>query len=91
MAARSKKKPNSLAGVLVFLSGIVLGSFVTELTRDFEPLSWLSYGCTFGVGTQNPVVLDLSVVSLTFGLSFHLSIAILLGLCLSFYVWRKWF
>ncbi len=91
MATRSKKKPLTPTGVLIFLSGIVLGSFVTELTKGFEPLSWLSYGCTFGIGTQNPVVLDLSVVSLTFGLSFHLSIAILLGLGLSFYVWRKWF
>ena len=52
---------------------------------------WNSYGRSFGIGSPTPLTLDLAVVKLTFGVSFHLSIAIILGLALSFYAWRKWF
>ena len=41
-------------------------------------LSWLSYGQAFGL--QNPVVLNLGVMSITFGLSIEINIASILGM-----------
>ena len=87
----SKRKYTGLTGILLLLCGVVIGSFVAELTRGVEGLSWLSYGRSFGIWSPTPLTLDLAVVKLTFGVSFHLSIAIILGLALSFYAWRKWF
>lgn len=87
----SKGKSQGLTGILLLLSGVILGSFVSELTKGVKGLSWLSYGSSFGIGSPTPFTVDLAVVKLTFGLSFHLSIAIILSLALSFYAWRKWF
>lgn len=80
-----------LTAVLLMLCGIVLGSFVADLTSGIEVLSWLSYGRSFGVGSPTPLVLDLAVIRLTFGLSFHLSIGVILGMAAAFYAWRRWF
>ena len=81
----------ALTPVLLLLCGIVLGSFFADLTADVSWLSWLAYGRSFGIGSSAPLVLDLAVVRLTFGLSFHLSIGMILGMALAFYAWRRWF
>ena len=51
--------------LLMLLAGIVLGGFIGMLAQDIPGLGWLSYGQTFGL--QQPVVLDLGILVLTFG------------------------
>lgn len=62
--------------LLFLLAGIVIGSLVTELTAGIPWLSWLSYGLNFA--TESPLVLNLNVIRLTFGISVHLSISVIL-------------
>ena len=69
---------NHWALVLLILSGIVLGSFIATLTAGVAGLSWLSFGQTFGF--QNPIVLDLGVMVITFGLTIKITIASILGI-----------
>jgi len=61
--------------------GVVTGSMVSEMTAGISWLSWLSYGLDFG--TQAPVVLDLGILSLTFGLSIDLTISAIIFIALA--------
>ena len=67
--------------VLLLLAGIVLGSFIATLTAGVGGLGWLSFGQTFGF--QNPIVLDLGVMVITFGLTIKITIASILGIIIA--------
>ena len=62
--------------LLFVCAGIVFGSLVGNLAANVAGLSWLAYGMNFGL--TSPFVLDLGVLTLTFGASFHLNIAVIL-------------
>ncbi len=72
--------------LLLMLAGIVLGSFVGSITQGIPGFSWLSYGQTFGV--SNPIVLDLGIMIITFGLTIKITIASILGLILAAFIYR---
>ena len=72
---------NRWALVLLILAGIVLGSFIATLTTGIPWLSWLSFGQTFGV--ENPIVLNLGVLVLTFGLTIKITIASIIGIIIA--------
>lgn len=69
---------NYWALFLLILAGIVLGSFIAMLTEGVSGLSWLSFGQTFGF--EDPIVLNLGVIVLTFGLSIKITIASIIGI-----------
>lgn len=69
---------NYWALFLLILAGIVLGSFIATLTAGVSGLSWLSYGQTFGF--QNPIVLDLGILIVTFGMTIKITIASIIGI-----------
>jgi len=73
--------------LLILLSGIVLGGFIGYLCRDISWLSWLSYGQTFGL--SSPVVLDLGIIILTFGLTITINIASILGIIIGIILYKK--
>lgn len=77
---------NYWALTLLILAGIVLGSFIATLTSGISGLSWLSYGQTFGF--QNPIVLDLGVMVLTFGLTIKITIAGILGIIIAAFIYH---
>lgn len=54
-------------------AGIVLGAMLAEITAGTAGLEWLSYGLNFG--TESPVVLNLGVLRLTFGINFDFTIS----------------
>ena len=64
--------------LLILLSGIVLGGFIGHLCRNISWLSWLAYGQTFGL--SKPVVLDLGIFVITFGLTISINIASIIGI-----------
>lgn len=72
--------------LLMILAGIVLGGFIGQLTANVPALSWLNYGQTFGLST--PLILDLGILVLTFGLTIKITIAGLLGIVLAILIYR---
>lgn len=66
------RSKNGWVLLIMLLSGIVLGGFIGMLTANVSGLSWLNYGQSFGL--ENPIVLDLGLLILTFGLTIHISI-----------------
>ncbi len=86
MAKSTKKHFSVLAVLLILVVGVVFGEIITYLTKDVAALNWLNIGYTFGL--QSPLVLDLSVISLTLGFAIHINIAVLLGILLSSLFYR---
>ena len=77
-------RAKSIYSMFLVLIGIVVGTLVAKVTASVSALGWLSYALTFGL--ESPVVLDLSVIRLTFGLSVDLSIAVILCVVISLVV-----
>ncbi len=74
--------------LLVFiLSGLVVGGLLGQLASNVDWLWWLSYSQTFGL--QDPIVLDLSVVTITFALMFRISAASIIGMLLAILIYKK--
>lgn len=81
-------KNRSIWILLVFiLSGLVIGGLVGELTKGVDFLWWLGYSQSFGL--SSPLELDLSIIKLTFALSFRINVAAILGMLLAILVYRK--
>lgn len=78
---------NNWTLLLLILSGIVLGGFIGHLTRNVSFLSWLNYGQSFGL--ENPMVLNLGILDLTFGLSIKITIAGILGIVIAILIYKK--
>lgn len=85
MAGTANKSKWTL--LLVLLSGIVLGGFLGYLCRDVSWLSWLNYGQTFGLA--EPVVLDLGIMLITFGLMISINIASIIGIVIGIIIYKK--
>ena len=71
---------------LLLLAGIVLGGFIGSLAAGVPFLSWLNYGQTFGFA--NPIVLDLGILVITFGLSIKITIASIIGVLIAIIIYR---
>lgn len=56
------------------------------LAEGVPALSWLSYGQTFGF--DNPIVLNLGLLVITFGLNIKITIASILGVVISIIIYR---
>jgi len=83
---RGAGSKNSWALFLMILTGIVLGGFIGMLAEGVSALSWLSYGQSFGL--SSPLVLDLGVLVLTFGLNIKITIASIVGMVISIIIYR---
>lgn len=82
---------NSWALLLLMLAGVVIGGFLGYLARDVSWLSWLNYGQEFSVGssTSGYFSLNLGVIIITFGLSIKITIASIIGVIISIFIYRK--
>lgn len=72
--------------LLLILAGIVLGGFIGRLASGVSALSWLGYGQTFGL--TSPIVLDLGILVLTFGLTISINIASIVGILIAIIIYR---
>ncbi|MDD6811793.1 MAG: DUF4321 domain-containing protein [Lachnospiraceae bacterium] len=75
-------KKNNWACFLLILAGIVIGGFIGNLL----PIEWLNYGQSFGL--SSPIVLDLGILCITFGLSIKITIASIIGIILAIFIYR---
>lgn len=82
-----KNTKSTLALLLLLLAGVVLGGFIGQLVQDVSFLSWLNFGQSFGL--SSPLILDLGVLTLQFGLTIRFTIAGILGILLAFVAYRK--
>ena len=73
--------------ILFILSGLVIGGVIGELAKSIDWLWWLSYNQTFGL--NEPIILDLSVVNLTFAFMFKINIASIIGMFIAVFVYKK--
>jgi hypothetical protein len=80
------KSKNSWACFLLMLAGVVLGGFIGNLASNVSFLSWLDYGQTFGL--SSPLILDLGILVITFGLTIKISIASIIGIIIAIIVYR---
>lgn len=72
---------------IFILSGLVIGGLLGELATKVDFLWWLGYGQSFGL--QNPIILDLSIVTITFGLMFKVNISSIIGMAIAIFIYRK--
>lgn len=77
---------NSWSLFLLLLAGIVLGGLIGNLAADAQGFGWLNYGQSFGF--QNPIVLDLGILVITFALSMKVTIAGIIGVMIAVLVYR---
>lgn len=78
------KSNDSLILLLLILTGAIIGSIIGSALGDVMPI--LNYGKSIGV---EPFLLDLSVVTLTFGFKLTLNVSGIIGIVLAFVLYRK--
>lgn len=72
--------------LILLLAGIVLGGFLGNMAEGISWLSWLSFGQSFGL--DSPLVLNLGVLVITFGLSIKITMASIIGVIIALVVYR---
>ena len=77
---------NGWALFLLILSGVMLGGFIGMLVGNVPMLSWLAYGQSFGL--DSPIILNLGILVITFGLNIKITIASIIGVVISIIVYR---
>jgi len=73
---------NGWTCLILVMAGIVLGGFVGSVM----PGSFLDFGQTFGL--NSPMILDLGIISITFGFTIRITIASILGIVAALLVYR---
>ena len=77
---------NAWALFLFILTGIVLGGFIGMLAEGMPALSRLGYGQTFGL--DEPIILNLGLLVITFGLTIKITIASIIGVIIAIFIYR---
>ena len=72
--------------IVLLLAGLVVGGLLGQLAAKVDFLWWLGYSQTFGLST--PLCLDLSVIQLTFAISFEISIASIMGMLIGICIYK---
>lgn len=72
--------------LLLVLAGVVLGGFIGSLAAGVPGLDWLNYGQAFGL--EEPMILSMGLVVLTFGLTIRITIAGIIGIILAILIYR---
>lgn len=72
--------------LLLLLTGIVLGGFLGSLADGVSWLAWLNFGQSFGL--DEPLVLNLGVLVITFGLSIKITMASIFGVAVALLIYR---
>lgn len=84
MARRARRPWAAL--LLVFVLGAIVGHVLAESVRHIPSLSFLAR--TLALGLEPPVRLDLALVTLTFGFTVRLNLAVVLGILIALVAWR---
>lgn len=80
------KNKNFWILLLLLLAGIVLGGFFGNMAAGVPWLSWLNFGQSFGL--DSPLVLNLGILVITFGLSIKITMASIIGVAIALIIYR---
>ena len=80
------RSKNSWVLLLMVSSGIVLGGFIGEAASGVPFLSWLNFGQSFGL--SDPLVLNMGILVITFGLSIRITMASIIGVAVALIIYR---
>jgi hypothetical protein len=84
------KNGENRTGLLIFiiLIGAISGRFIGDiLSSNIKVFSFLK--TSYSIGTSAPFIIDLKVLSITFGLNFNINIMAILGVILAIILFRK--
>ncbi|MBQ3860495.1 MAG: DUF4321 domain-containing protein [Clostridia bacterium] len=73
--------------LFLILVGVVIGSLVADMTVGISWLKWLSYGLEFG--TEAPLILNLNLLHLTFGITVRITVSMVIFIVLSLLIGRS--
>ena len=73
--------------IIFLLSGLVIGGLLGDLASKVDWLWWLGFGDEFGL--ESPIVLDLSILKITFALMLKINIASIIGMGIAIFIYRK--
>ena len=72
--------------LLLLLAGVVLGGFIGSMGEWFSLLIRLNFGEAFGL--KDPIVLNLGILVITFGLSIKITMASIIGMIIAIITFR---
>ncbi|HEY8804490.1 MAG TPA: DUF4321 domain-containing protein [Clostridium sp.] len=86
MKSAERKSPYFIFFILL---GAISGSFIGELLGDnMNALKFLK--STYTIGMSNPMLIDLKVLSITFGINFNINIMSIIGIILAIILYRRY-
>ncbi len=87
----AKKLDSVVVLLVIIILGALIGSVIGEVIATLTPGGLLEKVFSKGLnpGLTPPVVLDLKVLTLTFGLTMKVNLASLLGIVLALLLYRK--
>ncbi|OKZ57028.1 MAG: hypothetical protein BHV99_03085 [Clostridium sp. 26_21] len=83
MAVKSK---NTWVLIIFICAGLVIGGLIGQLAAQVDWLSWLAFGQQFGL--SEPLVLDLSVLKITFAFIVNINMASIIGMAIALFIYR---
>lgn len=85
---KSTEKRNSYF-IFFILIGAISGSLIGELIgSNIGALDFLK--STYTIGMSNPMLIDLKVLTITFGINFNINIMSIIGIVLAIILYRKY-
>ena len=85
---KSAERRNSYF-IFFMLIGAISGSFIGGLLGDnINALRFLK--STYTIGMASPMVIDLKVLAVTFGMNFNINIMSIIGIILAIILYRKY-
>ncbi len=81
------KEKNFWVLLVFILCGLVIGGLLGEVAKQVSWLSWMGFGQSFGL--ENPLTLNLGVITITFAMMITINIASIIGIAIAIFIYRK--
>ncbi len=81
------KEKNFWVLLVFILCGLVIGGLLGEVAKQVSWLSWMGFGQSFGL--ENPLTLNLGVLTITFAMMITINIASIIGIAIAIFIYRK--
>lgn len=83
------KLKRNLVFLFFLLAGIIVGALLASVGSQAPFFSWLAYGKTVGISTSNPMILDLSMLRMAFGLEIGVNVAQIITITVSLLIYKS--
>ncbi|HWP50308.1 MAG TPA: DUF4321 domain-containing protein [Clostridia bacterium] len=83
------KLKRNLVFLFFLLAGIIVGALLASLGQQTAFLNWLAYGKTVGISVSDPLILDLSMLRMAFGLEIGVNVAQIITITISLLIYKS--